>query len=116
MRLSPNITPARYKRPSGKADRPIKAEKYTFDDIDVDKAKGLQRVSRLGDNMIVYYGESGEVYVGRGHVHVGGAFYDSNKMVFIREMVLDALSHLSDENVVLGLRRISESRIDPEAE
>lgn len=111
MRLSPNITPARYMRPSNEASRPIKAEKYDFDDIDADAAKGVGKVSRVGDNMVVYYGESGEVYVGRGHVHVGGAFYDSNKMVFIRETVLDALAYLDDEGVVKGLRKTNESKI-----
>lgn len=116
MRLSPNITPTKYSRPSDETNVPITIKEYRFADIDVDSARGSDRVVVIDEYMLVFYHDMGEVYVGRGHAHVGGAFYDSNKILFAREMVLDSLSYLDDEGVVEGLEVVREDKVVVESD
>lgn len=68
-----------------------------------ERAKWMENTIPYGDNMVLFNGELGEIYVGDGHVHVSDSLYRSHPIMVLREYVLESLVRLSQGGVVTGL-------------
>jgi hypothetical protein len=109
-KLSPPITPSEYKRPSYGLDNTMTKVEYSYDSINPDAIRGSKKYEKdmedaviISDDVILYHGYIGGVYVTDKGAFVRESQWDSFNMIMLREYVLDVVSKLSDAGVVEGL-------------
>jgi hypothetical protein len=102
-RLSPVIELVKYDRDIGEQE--ITEEKYGYSAVDVTAVDNNADTVAISEDMIVHYGELGEVYVSDQGVRVRESQWRETNMMLIREYVMDVMSTLSEDGIVMNLRR-----------
>lgn len=106
--LSPAITPTKYKRPltsSGEYERnQITPVKYSYDGINPDNIADNKNAVLLENDVILFHGDIGEVYITEEDVRVRESQWRGGNMLLLREYVLSSLSELEDDGIVEGLQ------------
>lgn len=106
-KLSPNITPAKYERPSHGMGVEMTKVEYDYDGINMSLVGEYGLVVPIGDDMVMYHGDMGEVYVRDDGVFLRESQWEYFNMIMVREYVLDSLSELSEVGIVEGLSEVS---------
>lgn len=101
--LSQPIEPVKYRRNEDGIDGEVVAEKYGDWSLNRDRAKWMANAMEYGENMVLYHGSLGEVYVTDDAVHVSESLYRSHPIMVLREYVLECLSDMKDTDVITGL-------------
>lgn len=104
MSLSPIIEPARLVREKDSSEI-IRKERWEFDRLDRENIDENVRAEPIEDDWVVYYGQLDEVYFHDGHAHFKQVRYDQTKVAVMEEAVLDALSDMNSDGLVVGLRK-----------
>lgn len=106
MKLSPAIRPTRYERGMEETKSIDDLSYFSFRGINWEKADEYPLTNRIGRKLLIYYGRSGTIYFTEQSAHVAMSMYRSNKLAFLREYVLDAISELNDEGILETVREI----------
>lgn len=105
-KLSPSIVPAKYERPSRGIDNTMTKVEYEYDGVNMKAINANEKAVAVSDSMVMYHGDMGEVYVGERGVFVRESQWRRFNMIMLREYVLDALSTLSEDGIVEGLKEV----------
>jgi hypothetical protein len=104
--LSPEITPTKYEREEEGYSNDVVTVEYSFKGFKVGRAREYSKSVVHSDELLTYYDDIGQVYIGQGHCHVGVSMYDNTNLMVLRELVLDSLQELEDVGVVYGLEPV----------
>lgn len=104
--LSPQIELIEYERvPAGDMPAGLEPVEWTFDGIDMANVDQNKNAVIVGEDYVVFHGDLGEVYVTNEGVHVRETQWRTTNMVLLREYVVDVMSQLAEDGIVVGLRR-----------
>lgn len=106
-KLSAPIVPAKYQRPSRGIDNTMNKVEYEYDGVNMDTINSNQNAVPVSKNMVMYHGDMGEVYVSNQGVFVRESQWEKFNMIMLREYILDCLTTLHDDGIVVGLRRVA---------
>lgn len=99
--ISPPIEPVRYERNRGSAMQ-IQPVEYQYDDFIGRNVSYDDRTVRHSGNWLLFHGELGDVFIGRGHAHVPEPVYRMHNMIMLREYVYSVLDRLAGEDILVG--------------
>lgn len=105
-KLSPAITPTRYDRPSDDVPEELNRTRFEWEEINLGNTNRNENAVVVADDIIVYHGYMGEVYVTPDSAHVRESQWRNFNMILLREYVLDVIRLLEDDGIVSGVRRI----------
>jgi len=106
--LSPEIELFEYERPDTN-DLPgsFNTVEWEYDSVNEFNVDINPDAVLVENDFVVFHGELGEVYVSDESVHVRESQWRNTNMILLREYVLDVLGQLEQDDIVSGLRRVS---------
>lgn len=102
--FSPPITPTIYDRGREQYGSEIRKVEYGDWTIIPSEIADAYNVTPYANDMIVYHGDVGEVYIADEHAHVADSMYRSHPVIFIQEFVATAVMHCKRQGVIGGLK------------
>jgi hypothetical protein len=102
-KISKPIQPVKYSRDKQGVGGEVIAERYGGWTLDEQRAKWLANAIEYGENMVLYRGNIGEVFVSDDAVHVSESLYRTHPIMVLREYVLECLVDMQDADVISGL-------------
>jgi len=104
--LSPPIELIKHKR--GQNQSEFTRIEYEHSGINESMLGENGNVTPVGDGMIVYWGDIGEVFIDESNVYVKESFYNRRNLIMLRDYALDVVSQLSDDGIIDTVTRVGE--------
>ena len=102
--LTPFITPTEYRRSFGEGE--VNPVEYDYDGIDMTALGRNERLFPISDEMAVYSGDIGELYITDDGVQVDESQWKDESLILLREYVAESLTILSENGIIEGYSEV----------
>lgn len=104
--LSPFIGLIQYNRPLNRGQLGgFEVVEWTYDTVRMDAVNANPDVVAVDDDMIVFHGDMGELYISDNGVQVRDSEWRETNMILLREYALDSVQTLSEDGIIEGLEK-----------